>query len=116
MQPAVNWTCDGSPEYTIEASLTKEDRGSEIVLHIAEDALDFLEDAKISELLNKYNRFNQIPIKFGTKEINDPDFTPKTTKDKDGKETTEPTNKLTVDNIINNVHSCLDKKTCRFRS
>ena len=43
-----------------------------------------------------------IPIKFGTKEINDPDFTPKTTTDKDGKETTEPHKQITVDNIINN--------------
>ena len=101
-EPAAHWTCDGSPEYTLEEH-DKTDRGTEIILHIAEDSQEFLEDAKISELLNKYNRFNQVPIKFGTKEINDPDFTPKTTKDKDGKETTEPHKQITVDNIINNT-------------
>ena len=101
-ESAAHWTCDGSPEYTLEEH-DKTDRGTEIILHIAEDSQEFLEDAKISELLNKYNRFNQVPIKFGTKEINDPDFTPKTTKDKDGKETTEPHKQITVDNIINNT-------------
>ena len=101
-EPAAHWTCDGSPEYTLEEH-DKTDRGTEIILHIAEDSQEFLEDAKISELLNKYNRFNQVPIKYGTKEINDPDFTPKTTKDKDGKETTEPHKQITVDNIINNT-------------
>ena len=106
---AVKWSCDGSPNYEIE-SLEKETRGSEIVLHIAEDSLDFLEDSKITELLNKYNRFNQIPIKFGTKEINDPEFTPQTTTDKDGKETTEPHKQITVDSIINNVNPAWTKK------
>ncbi len=106
---AVKWSCDGSPNYTIDP-IEKETRGSEIVLHIADDSLEFLEDAKITELLNKYNRFNQIPIKFGTKEINDPEFTPQTTTDKDGKETTEPHKQITVDNIINNVNPAWTKK------
>ncbi|MDG1697637.1 MAG: molecular chaperone HtpG [Polaribacter sp.] len=100
--PAAHWTCDGSPEYTL-VEHDKSDRGTEIILHVAEDSLDFLEESKIEGLLNKYNRFNQVPIKFGTKEINDPDFTPKTTKDKDGKETTEPHKQITVDKIINNT-------------
>jgi len=65
-EPAAHWTCDGSPEFTLEAH-DKTDRGTEIILHIAEDSLDFLEDYKISELLNKYNKFMPIPIKFGTK-------------------------------------------------
>ena len=69
---------------------------------------------KIKDLLTKYNRFNQIPIKFGTKKINDPDFTPKTTKDKDGKETTEPHKQIDVDNIINNTNPAWTK-TSRFR-
>jgi len=106
---AVKWSCDGSPNYEIEP-VEKEGRGSEIVLHISDDSLEFLEDSKINELLTKYNRFNQIPIKFGTKEIDDPEFTPKTTTDKDGKETTEPHKKITVDNIINNVHPAWTKK------
>ena len=99
--PAAHWSCDGSPEFTLVES-DKADRGTEIILHIAEDSTEFLEEARIRELLMKYNKFMPIPIKFGTKEINDPEFTPKTTKDKDGKETTEPHKQITVDNIINN--------------
>ena len=79
-------------------------------MHIADDSKEFLEDSKIKDLLTKYNRFNQIPIKFGTKKINDPDFTPKTTKDKDGKETTEPHKQIDVDNIINNTNPAWTKK------
>ena len=108
-EPAAHWSCDGSPEYTLEEH-EKSDRGTEIVLHIAEDSTEFLEESKISELLNKYNRFNQVPIKFGTEEINDPEFTPKTTKDKDGKETTEAHKQITVDKIINNTDPAWTKK------
>ena len=107
--PAAHWSCDGSPEYTL-VEHDKADRGTEIVLHIAEDSLDFLEDAKIEGLLNKYNRFNQVPIKFGTKQINDPEFSPATTKDKDGKETTEAHKQITVDKIINNTNPAWNKK------
>ena len=108
-EPAAHWSCDGSPEYSL-VEHEKSDRGTEIILHIAEDSTEFLEESKISELLNKYNRFNQVPIKFGTKEINDPEFTPKTTKDKDGKETTEPHKQITVDKIINNTNPAWTKK------
>ena len=107
--PAAHWTCDGSPEFSLEAH-DKTDRGTEIILHIAEDSTEFLEESKIRGLLLKYNKFMPIPIKFGTKEINDPDFTPKTTKDKDGKETTEPHKKITVDNIINNPNPAWTKQ------
>jgi molecular chaperone HtpG len=100
-EPAAHWTCDGSPEYTLEVSEKKE-RGSEIILHIAEDSTEFLEESRITSLLNKYNKFMPIPIKFGTKEIDDETHEPKTITDKDGKETTEPKQKITVDNIINN--------------
>ena len=108
-EPAAHWSCNGSPEYTL-VEHEKSDRGTEIILHIAEDSTEFLEESKISELLNKYNRFNQVPIKFGTKQVNDPDFTPKTTKDKDGKETTEPHKQITVDKIINNTNPAWTKK------
>ncbi|MGC1204957.1 MAG: molecular chaperone HtpG [Flavobacteriaceae bacterium] len=108
-EPAAHWMCDGSPEFTLEAS-DKTERGSEIILHIADDSTEFLEEARIRELLMKYNKFMPIPIKFGTKEINDPEFTPKTTKDKDGKETTEPHKKITVDNIINNPNPAWTKQ------
>lgn len=108
-EPAAHWTCDGSPEFTLEPS-DKTSRGTEIILHIAEDSTEFLEEARISSLLNKYNKFMPIPIKFGTKDINDPEFTPETTTDKDGKETTEPHKKITVDNIINNPNPAWTKQ------
>ena len=106
---AAHWMCDGSPEFTLEAS-DKADRGTEIILHIAEDSTEFLEEARIRELLMKYNKFMPIPIKFGTKEVNDPEFTPVTTTDKDGKETTEPHKQITVDNIINNPNPAWTKQ------
>ncbi|MCG8837665.1 molecular chaperone HtpG [Tenacibaculum dicentrarchi] len=107
-EPAAHWSCDGSPEYSLVAH-DKADRGTEIILHVAEDSLDFLEEAKIGGLLNKYNRFNQVPIKFGTNKINDPEFTPATTTDADGKETTEPHRQIEVDNIINNTNPAWTK-------
>ncbi len=108
-EPAAHWTCDGSPEFTLEEA-DKTERGTEIILHIAEDSTEFLEDSRIRELLNKYNKFMPIPIKFGTKQINDPEHEPKTTKDKDGKETTEPHRQITVDDIINNPNPAWTKQ------
>lgn len=92
-EPAAHWTCDGSPEFTLEPS-DKTTRGTEIILHIAEDSLEFLEEYKIRELLNKYNKFMPIPIKFGTKQnaLPKPDDAPEDYK----------TEYETVDNIINN--------------
>ena len=107
-EPAAHWVCDGSPEYSLETA-DKKERGTEIILHISEDSTEFLEDHRITELLNKYNKFMPIPIKFGTKEINDPEHEPKTITDKDGKETTEPQRKITVDNIINNPNPAWTK-------
>ena len=98
---AAHWICDGSPEYSLKKS-DKKERGTEIILHISKDSKEFLEESRITELLKKYNKFMPIPIKFGTKQINDPDHTPKTTTDKDGKESTEPHRQISVDNIINN--------------
>ena len=89
--PAVRWECDGSPEFTLEET-EKEGRGTDIVLHIAEDSLEFLEDDRITELLNKYCKFLPVEIKFGTKEI--------TNKEGEGEDAKEV--KETVDNIINN--------------
>ncbi|MDC3132942.1 molecular chaperone HtpG [Flavobacteriaceae bacterium] len=91
--PAAHWSCDGSPEYSLEAT-DREERGTEIILHIAEDSTEFLEEARISELLNKYNKFMPIPIKFGTKEENLP--LPEGAAEDAKPET------ITVDNIINN--------------
>jgi molecular chaperone HtpG len=90
---AVRWECDGSPQYTLEETDRKE-RGTEIVIHIDDDSTEFLEDSKITELLNKYNKFMPIPIKFGTKEETLP-------KPEDAPKDAEA-EKITVDNIINN--------------
>ena len=90
-EPAAHWTCDGSPEYTLEAC-DKTTRGTEIVLHIAEDSLDFLEDYKIRELLVKYNKFMPVPIKFGTHEEG------------------EGEDKVEVDTIINNPNPAWTKQ------
>ena len=92
-EPAVHWTCDGSPEFTISKA-KKTDRGTEIVLHIAEDSTEFLEDSRISELLTKYNKFMPIPIKFGTRTETLPK--PEGAKEEDPAPTEE------VDNIVNN--------------
>lgn len=64
-EPAAHWSCDGSPQYTLEAH-EKTERGTEIILHIAEDSLEFIEEQRISTLLVKYNKFMPIPIRFGT--------------------------------------------------
>jgi molecular chaperone HtpG len=61
---AVKWECDGSPEYTI-VETDKSSRGTDIVLHIADDSTEFLEEAKILELLKKYCKFLPVPIRFG---------------------------------------------------
>ena len=62
-EPAAHWSCDGSPNYTLVEG-TKKDRGTEIILHISEEEVAFLEDSKITELLTKCNKFMPIPIKF----------------------------------------------------
>lgn len=83
---AVKWSCDGSPEYTLEDA-EKKDRGSDIVLYIDDDCKEFLQKSKIEELLNKYCKFMAVPVVFGKK-----------TEWKDGKmvDTEE-------DNVINSV-------------
>lgn len=92
-EPAVHWTCDGSPEFTLE-EIAKTERGTEIILHIAEDSTEFLEDSRIRELLLKYNKFMPVPIKFGTKTETLP--LPEGATEDAKPETIE------VDNIINN--------------
>jgi len=108
-EPAAHWVCDGSPEFTLEQA-DKTERGTEIILHISEGEEEFIEDSKIRELLTKYNKFMPVPIKFGTKDINDPEHEPQTITDKDGKETTEPHRQITVDDIINNPNPAWTKQ------
>lgn len=100
-EPAAHWVCDGSPEFTIEPH-NKTERGTEIILHIAEDSTEFLEESRIKTLLLKYNKFMPIPIKFGTKEETLP--LPEGA-DKDAKP-----EKVTVDNIINNPNPAWTKQ------
>ena len=63
---AVKWSCDGSPAFEIEDA-DKAERGSDIVLHIADDCKEFLQKNKIEELLNKYCKFMAVPVAFGKK-------------------------------------------------
>ena len=64
---AVKWSCDGSPEYTLD-DVEKEDRGTDIILHIDDDCKEFLEKARIESLLNKYCKFLAVPVVFGKKQ------------------------------------------------
>ncbi|GAK76076.1 molecular chaperone HtpG [Nonlabens ulvanivorans] len=100
-EPAVHWSCDGSPNYTIEPA-DKTDFGTEIVLHISDDELEFLEESRITELLNKYNKFMPVPIKFGMKTETLP-------KPDDAKEE-DPAPTQEVDNIINNPNPAWTKQ------
>ena len=103
---AAHWTCDGSPEFTLVAH-DKTERGTEIILHIAEDSLEFLEEFKIRELLTKYNKFMPVPIKFGTRKekIEQKKGESVAEEDKD-KTFTE----VEVDNIINNPNPAWTKQ------
>ena len=100
-ESAAHWVCDGSPEYSLEP-IEKDSRGTEIILHIDKDSKEFLEEARISELLQKYNKFMPIPIKFGTKEETLP-------LPEGAAEDAEPET-VTVDNIINNPDPAWTKK------
>ena len=94
--PAHKWSCDGSPNYSI-VTAEKEDRGTDIVLHINDESLEFLEEFKIKELLNKYCKFLPVPIKFGIESYE----VATGEKDADDKEIMET---KTKDTIINNTH------------
>ena len=83
---AVKWSCDGSPEFTIEDA-ERDDRGSDIILYIDDDCKEYLEKAQIEQLLQKYCKFLPVPVAFGKK-----------TEWKDGKQVD-----TAEDNIINNV-------------
>ncbi len=78
---AVKWTCDGSPEFTIEDA-ERETRGTDVILHIADDSKEYLEESKIEQLLNKYCRFLPIPIGFGKEKEWKDDKYVETDKDK----------------------------------
>ncbi len=89
------WICEGSTSYELNDE-EKETRGTDIILHISDDAKDYLEESKIQELLNKYCKFLPVSVKFGTKEETLP-----APEVKEGEEAKEA-EKITVDNIVNN--------------
>ncbi len=90
---AMHWTCDGSPEYSMEETI-KADRGTDIVLHIDDETKEFLEEGKIQELLNKYCKFLPVEIAFGKKK-----------EWKDGKQVDTD-----EDNVINNTTPAWTRK------
>ncbi|MBO6830544.1 molecular chaperone HtpG [Allomuricauda sp.] len=100
-EPAVHWICDGSPEFTIEPS-DKTERGTEIILHVAEDSTEFLDNSRIRQLLVKYNKFMPIPIKFGTRK--------ETLPKPEGAKEDEPAPTKEVDDIINNPEPAWTKQ------
>lgn len=93
---AVRWECDGSPDYKIEET-KKAERGTNIILHIADDSEEFLEQYRIQELLTKYCKFLPVEIKFGTKKVSPPSGEP------EGAE-------IEVDNIVNNPNPAWTRK------
>lgn len=95
---AVKWTCDGSPEFTIE-DCDKVDRGTDIVLYIDDDCKEFLEEARISSLLKKYCSFLPVPVAFGKKK-----------EWKDGKQV-----ETAEDNIINDTTPLWTRKPSELK-
>ena len=97
---AAYWKCDGNTEFEIKES-NKKDRGTEVILHINDDSKEFLEEAKINEILGRYCKFLPVEIKFGQKEESVEDG-----KDKEGK----PKHKtVKTDNIVNNPNPIWNK-------
>ena len=96
--PAVKWTCDGSPEFTLEET-EKADRGTDIILHVDDDCKEFLEESRIQGLLTKYCRFLPIPIAFGKKK-----------EWKDGKQV-----ETNEDNIVNDTCPIWTKKPSELK-
>ena len=96
-EEGVKWSCDGSPNYEMTA-LDKANRGTDIVMHIADDSTEFLEKARISGILNKYCKFLPVEIKFGTNERTEKEKDAEGKEVEGGKET-----KIVEDNIVNNM-------------
>ncbi len=104
----VKWECDGSPEYTIN-EIKKEDRGTEIVLHVSDDCKDFLEEFKLLDLLKKYCKFLPVPIQFGTEKRWEK---VEGEKDKDGKDKEIEVEKP---RMINNINPAWKRKPSELK-
>jgi len=96
----VYWSCDGSPNFTMESG-SKNIAGTDIILHIADDSLEFLEEDRIRGILNKYCKFMPVPIQFGKK---------KEWKKADDAKEEDAEQEIEVDNIINNTSPAWLKK------
>lgn len=105
---AVRWECDGSPEYQIEEIGNRTQRGTNIVLHIADDCEEYLEQSKIEGLLKKYCKFLPVEIKFGTRKT----WVNSGEKDEKGEEKQV---EKEVDNIINNPVPAWTKKPAELK-
>lgn len=97
---AAHWTCDGSTSYEISAG-TRTTRGTDVILHVNEDSAEFLNKARLQEILDKYAKFLPVPIRFGTKTSSEPDG-----EDEEGKPKYKS---VEVDNIINNTNPAWTK-------
>lgn len=100
--PAVYWSCDGSPEFTLRETTDRKERGTEVVLHINQESEEFSQEHRIRALLNKYCKFMPVPIKFGERE--------ETKKNQDDKE-----EKIKVDDIINDPSPAWTKKPVELK-
>jgi molecular chaperone HtpG len=96
--PTVKWTCEGSTEYTLEEYKKKKERGTDIILHISDESSEFLEEARIQNLLDKHCKFMPISIRFGKKK--------EWIKDENEKENSK---EVEVDNLINNTEPAWNK-------
>jgi molecular chaperone HtpG len=107
---AVRWECDGSPEYQIEEISNRTQRGTNIILHIADDCEEFLEQFKIEGLLTKYCKFLPVEIKFGTKKDRIKAELKEGEKPEEAKDI-----EIEVDNIINNPNPAWTKKPTELK-
>lgn len=87
-EPAAHWTCDGSPEFELKTH-DKKERGTEIILHVSDSSLEYLEEFKISSLLDKYCKFLPVSIVFGTEKYNE----------KEGEAEVEKERKKVINNV-----------------
>lgn len=105
---AIKWECDGSPEYTM-TDTEKNDRGTEVILHIADDSKEFLEEYRILEILKKYCKFLPVPIQFGLEKVFEK---AEGEKEKDGSDKTIQVEKP---RIINNTNPAWKRKPSELK-
>ena len=103
-EDAVQWECDGSPNYTLKELKTGHERGTSVILHISDDSKEFLEEHRILDLLKKYCKFLPVPIQFGMEKTH---VKKEGEKDKDGNDVYE---EVENQRIINNVNPAWIRK------